>query len=155
MTKKIGNTKAIAISAFLTLQFLLTSCATTSSNISFTQETTQRDKSSALIYVYRLPDIFGAAVSWRVTLDNKVVALLKQGAYFPLQVSPGLHNITIGDTSPTELAIISVGNMRAMRTFFFEANQTYYLKSKGTAVLFMEEEAAMEDLRDMKYDKGI
>lgn len=154
MTKKIGSKKAIAISAFLTLQFLLNSCATTSSNISFTQET-QRDKSSALIYVYRPPHILGAAVSWRVTLDNKIVASLRQGAYFSLQVSPGLHNITIGDTSHTELAIISVGNFRAMRTFNFEANQTYYIKSKGPAVLFVEEDAALEDLRDMKYDKGI
>ena len=55
----------LVIGMLLTVQLLLVSCATTSSQIAF-HEVPFQDKDSAIIYVYRLQSMVGAIAPWAV-----------------------------------------------------------------------------------------
>ena len=138
--------------------YCLSGCATTKSKIAFFEE--QRTKQEAIVYVYRLKSIVGAAAWWNVYLDGKVVGLLTQGAYIPLHVSPGQHSIAVGDIgSPviipwyvsSELSKSEVGADR----FTVKENETYYIRCKGFEVSFLKKEEAMPELSLMKYDPGM
>jgi uncharacterized protein DUF2846 len=132
---------------------LLFACATTKSQISFFEEESKSDY-EAIVYVYRLNSIVGAAANWNVRIDGKVVGVLKQGAYMALHVSPGAHTIKIGESLPIAGDIVEsiADNPNA---FNAKANEIYYIRCAGFVVNFLTKEKAMTELYFMKYDMGM
>jgi hypothetical protein len=170
MRKKRTMKYRLAIVMLLTGLLLLASCATTTSQITFHEEPLQ-DKDSVIIYVYRLRSMVGAIAPWAVRLDNKIVAMLKQNAYFVLHTSPGAHTITIGDS----MAPILIGGVlgqfieavemsaegrkfqkaQASDSSTVSANRVYFYRSAGFAADFVSKEEAMKEIIYMKYDTGL
>ena len=88
--------KVLNLTIFLAIMSFIASCGTTSSNIPFHELIVSADQDDAIIYVYRLPDLAGGAVSMSVLIDNEKVAVLKQNAYAVLRITPGEHIIRVG-----------------------------------------------------------
>jgi len=142
---------------------VFSSCASvTKSKISFYEENF-KDKNDAIIYVYRLKSMAGMIVPWAVHLDDKVVAVLRQNAYTTLHVNPGVHTIIIGDNNNAVYKGLA-GNVAQTAvdmtdivhgTFFANAHETYYIRSKGFSVKILPKEEAMAELINMKFDMGM
>ena len=132
---------------------VVAACGSTSSTIPFREEAMQ-GKADALVYVFRESSMVGAAVSWNVYLDGKVVGILKQGAYMAFHVAPGAHAVRIGDTPPTPVGVIAEAAADNPEAFMAQAGQAYYIRSKGGDVAFLTRDQAMPSLSTMKYDTG-
>lgn len=137
---KLGMKKVLTVALLSTVVLVLTSCGTTTSQIAF-HEVTTNDHNDAIVYIYRLPNIVGAAVKWPVKLDGKEVAALKQNAYVVLYTAPGVHRITVGANE--------------IRTFTAAPNGVYFFRTKGILAYGVTREKAMEEIVDMKYDMGL
>lgn len=147
MTKALG---LVAASGFL---FLSLGCGSSGSTIAFSEEQLHGDN-DAVVYIYREASMVGAAVSWRVRVDDAVVGELRQKAYMVLHVAPGIHTVKIGDSGPLiEGAIVEAiaDNPGAFRA---KEKETYYIRCKGFKVAFLPRGQAMETLKSMKYDMG-
>jgi hypothetical protein len=142
----------------------LAACASTKSTIPF-HEVAPNEPGSAVIYVYRLKSMVGAAVVWNVRLDNKIVAVLNQGAYAVVYAKPGPHTVTIGDSTVilgagrtgsaiTEASLAGEAQAAKDGTFVAEPNGVYFIRSKGFGVDLLPREEAMKDIVEMKYDMG-
>ncbi len=162
---KIGLTAKGALTALvLSLATSLASCATTSSTIPF-HEVAPNEAGGAVIYVYRVKSMVGAAVKWNVRLDNKIVAVLNQGAYAVVYAKPGAHTVTIGDSEVVLMGgavgrtingASQAGEAQAAKdgTFLAQPNGVYFIRSKGFSVDLLPREEAMKDIVEMKYDMG-
>lgn len=133
--------------------FLL-GCATTTSQVSFFEEE-RGIAHEAIVYVYRLKSMVGAAVPWNVRIDDEVVGVLYQGAYMALHVFPGAHTIKIGESFPFIEGAIVEAIADNPSAFNAKENETYYIRSAGFAVEFVTKEKAMTELSSMKYDMGM
>jgi len=129
-------------------------CATTTSQVSFFEEQPKSDH-EAIVYIYRLKSIVGAAAPWNVRIDDEVVGVLYQGAYMALHVSSGAHTIKIGESSPFIEGAIVEAIADNPSAFNAKENETYYIRSDGFAVNFVTKEKAMTELSSMKYDMGM
>ena len=129
-------------------------CAATQSQVSFFEEEPESDH-EAIVYVYRLKSMVGAAVPWNVHIDDEVVGVLYQGAYMALHVSPGAHTIKIGESFPFIEGAIVEAIADNPNAFNAKENETYYLRCSGFAVNFLTKEKAMTELSSMKYDMGM
>ena len=130
-------------------------CAATQSQVSFFEEEPESDH-EAIVYVYRLKSMVGAAVPWNVHIDDEVVGVLYQGAYMALHVSPGAHTIKIGESSPSIMeGTIFEAIPDNPSAFNAKENETYYIRCAGFAVDFVTKEKAMTELPSMKYDMGM
>ncbi len=149
----------------LTVVLTLMACATTSSHISF-YEVSSEDKDRAVIYVYRLPSMVGAAVPWSVRADNQIVANLKQKACVALTVSPGPHTITIAGTPVHlsvpggEAAVDASSEHRDLKSpetgdFTRAKNDAYFIRIKGPNIALVARDEAMKEIVNMKYDVGL
>ena len=105
-------------------------------------------------------------MKWNVRIDNKIVAVLNQGAYAVVCAKPGPHAVTIGDST----VIFAGGLIGAAAngasqsaeteaakngTFVAEPNGVYFIRSKGFGVDMLPREEAMKDIVAMKYDMGM
>jgi uncharacterized protein YigE (DUF2233 family) len=156
--------KRAMVGLIMLLSTSLAACASTKSTIPF-HEVAPNEPGSAVIYVYRLKSMVGAAVVWNVRLDNKIVAVLNQGAYAVVYAKPGPHTVTIGDSTVSfaggavGAAINSAsqaGEAQAAKdgSFVAEPNGVYFIRSKGFGVDLLPREEAMKDIVEMKYDMG-
>lgn len=132
---------------------VLASCATTSSQIAFHEEVT-KDQNDAIVYVYRVPSFVGSAVALVVKLDGGKVAALKQNAYAVFHITPGEHEITVGDSFSLAWTINQAVTKKA-RTFTAVPNQVYFLRSQAGVTFLVTREEAMKEIVDMKYDMGL
>lgn len=69
-----------------------------------------------LVYVYRVPSIKGAAISYDIKVGENVITTLKNGGYFPYQTNPG------------EIEFSAATEAKSAITLDVEAGQTYYIK---------------------------
>ena len=139
---------------FLATGMFLFSCATTTSQVPFFEEEPGIAR-EAIVYVYRLKSMVGAAAPWNVRIDDEVVGVLYQGAYMALHVSSGAHTIKIGESFPFIEGAIVEAIADNPRAFNAKENETYYIRSDGFAVNFVTKEKAMTELSSMKYDMGM
>jgi hypothetical protein len=154
----------VLISLFVISLMFLGCGATTKSSISFSEENYLGDN-DAIIYVYRLPNIVGSAAAWKVRLDGKIVATLRQNAYLVLHVTPGEHELKVGDPGlmPASLGTIKGSNTPVATKYsvvdqanFFtaKAKEIYCFRSNGFEEGFLPQKKAWEELKLMKYDPG-
>jgi hypothetical protein len=143
----------------LLLSLALCGCgAVTNSTVAF-REDSLRDSSDAIIYVYRLRSVVGAAVPLNVRLDGKIVGVLRQDAYMALHLPAGEHSLRIGDS---ESPIVLGPGVRALAAaleatsgkFILAPRGVYYLRSQGLSVTFLTREDAMAELSSMMLDTG-
>ena len=154
--KKVFSSALLSIVAFA-----LTSCATSTSQIAFHEETT-KDQNDVIVYIYRLPNIVGAAVDWSVKFDGKEVAVLQPKTYAVLHTTPGAHTVKIGDLAFTTYLDVSTAvagsimDSVARNNGMFTAapNGVYFFRSNGFVAYFVTKEEAMKEIVDMKYDIG-
>lgn len=73
----------------------------------------------AIIYVYREPGMFGAALSWDILVDGESVGTVYQGTYLWHRVSPGEHTVRVRHNSH-----ISERTIRA------EPGREYYIEQR-------------------------
>lgn len=100
------------ISAILLLLFL-SGCA--AKGPAFTQiDNLSVDK--GLVYIYRVPSIKGAAISYDIHANKNPIFTLKNGGYFPYQTNPG------------EIEFSASTEAKSAITLDVEAGQTYYIK---------------------------
>jgi len=151
--KGVVMKKSCLLLSFLAALMLFQGCAFTKSKISFFEEKFNNDR-EALVYVYRLKSMVGASVSWNVRIDDKVVGVLKQGAYMVLHISPGVHTIKIGESGPLITGAIVEAIAQNPDAFRAKENEIYYVRSGGFSVEFATKEKAMRELPSMKYDMG-
>ena len=69
-----------------------------------------------LVYIYRVPSIKGAAISYDIKVGENAITTLKNGGYFPYQTTPG------------EVEFSAKTEARSAVTIDVEAGQTYYVK---------------------------
>ena len=161
MKSRLTVRNVLAPPMLLTLAMVLMSCASTSSTIPF-HEVPPNEPGGAVIYVYRLKSMVGAAVKWNVRLDDKIVAVLNQGAYAVVHTKPGPHTVTIGDyqvvfTGGVVGAAVHAAEVQSAQkagSFLAEPNGVYFLRSKGFSVDLLPQAEAMKDIVEMKYDMG-
>lgn len=169
MRVKLFSGNVLVVMVLLTVELLLSSCATTNSKIAFHEEQFQ-EKDESIIYIYRRKSVVGAAVRWVVRLDNTNVAMLSQNAYVALHTPPGPHTITIGD-APVSFSTLMMGGAlpaaldsgtaaldrkaREKGTFVTGANEIYFIRSEGFNVSLVAKERALREISRMKYDTGL
>ena len=146
--------KSYLMIMLLATGMFLFSCATTTSQVSFFEEEPESDH-EAIVYIYRLKSMVGAAASWNVRIDYEVVGVLNQGAYMALHVVPGAHTIKIGESFPYIEGAIVEAIADNPSAFNAKENETYYIRCAGFAVDFVTKEKAMTELSSMKYDMGM
>jgi hypothetical protein len=82
---------------------LILGCANyTKSKIPFSEEQLKNEQES-IIYIYRLKNMVGGIVGWKVYLDKTVVGTLNQGAYMVLHVASGVHSVDIGEARDADV----------------------------------------------------
>jgi hypothetical protein len=133
---------------------VLTSCATTSSQIAFHEEVITKNQNDAIVYIYRIPSFVGGAVGLPVKLDDKEVAVLKQNAYVVLRITTGEHIITVGKSFTLGFAINQAITKKS-RTFTAVPKGVYFLRSQAAVTFLVTREEAMKEIVDMKYDMGL
>ncbi len=137
-----------------TVALVLTSCATTSSQIAFHEEVITKNQNDAIVYIYRIPSFVGGAVGLPVKLDDKEVAVLKQNAYVVLRITTGEHIITVGKSFTLGFAINQAITKKS-RTFTAVPKGVYFLRSQAAVTFLVTREEAMKEIVDMKYDMGL
>ena len=143
--------KSYLMIMLLATGMLLFGCATTKSLVPFFEEEPGIAR-EAIVYVYRLKSMVGAAAPWNVRIDDEVVGVLYQGAYMALHVDPGAHTIKIGESSPFIEGLIVEAIADNPNAFNAKKNEKYYIRSDGFVVDFVTKEKAMPELSSMKYD---
>jgi hypothetical protein len=151
---KVGIKKVLTIALLLTVVLVLTSCATTSSQIAFHEEVTTKNQNDAIVYVYRVPSFVGSAVTLPVIIDEKKVANLKQNAYVVFHITPGEHEIKVGESFTLGFAINQAVTKKS-RTFTAVPNGVYFLRSQAAVTFLVTREEAMKEIVEMKYDLGL
>ena len=130
----------VPTSLALVLVFAVGCGATTKSTIPYHEEA-MRGTDDAIVYIFRQEDLVGSVGPFNVHVDGKIVGALKQSAYMPVHVLPGIHSVQIGEPcSPEE--------------FKTRAGETYYILSKGAYMSFLSKDQALPILQTMKYDMG-
>lgn len=146
--------------------------ATTRSTMPFIEIAPEdiKGKDTALIYVYRVPDMAGAAGPWAVRLDGQLVALLKQNAYLVLVVRPGRHRVVLGDKPDSYTGSVGKNplgqglDMAADGIFARAADQgtfdtvdggVYFLRMEGVDIDAVSRDDAVQELVRMRYDTGL
>lgn len=71
----------------------------------------------AIIYVYREPGMFGAALAWDILVDGESVGTVHQGTYLWHRVPPGEHTVRVRHNSHV-----------SERTINAEAGREYYIQ---------------------------
>lgn len=150
---KHGMKKVLTVALLSMVVLFLTSCGT-SSQIAFHEEVF-KDPNDAIVYVYRLSGILGAAVGWSVKLDGKEFAVLKQKAYAVIRTTPGEHIITVGEAGLNIAANVIEASTKNLRTFTATPNGVYFFRCKGGYQAFVTREEAMKEIVEMKYDMGL
>lgn len=145
--------KIYTITLFFSIISLVSSCATTSSKITFHEIKTTADDINAIVYVYRLPSILGASVSWSVQLDDKEIAKLKKNAYAVLRATPGMHRIQVGKVGHVSSAIV-MESTKDLRTFIADPKGVYFFRCHGGSQRWVTREEAMTEIVRMKFDMG-
>ena len=146
--------KSYLMIILLSTGMFLLGCVTTKSQVSFFEEKPVNDQ-EAIVYVYRLKSMVGAAVPWNVRIDDEVEGILYQGAYMALHVDPGVHTIKIGESFPFIEGAIVEAIADNPNAFNAKKNEKYYIRSDGFSVDFVTKEKAMTELSSMKYDMGM
>jgi hypothetical protein len=133
----------------LALSVLIASCA--SSGPPF-HEVAPKEKDGAIVYVYRLSSIVGAAVSWAVRLDDVKVASIRSGTYTVVYTTPGIHTLLIAD-SPLLVGLILDPLLKEAGAFKAEANGVYFVRCAGFKFpQFVSREEAMKEIVHMSFD---
>jgi hypothetical protein len=110
---RINLRKSFAIITSLLLLAFLSGCA--AKGPAFTQiDNLSTDK--GLVYIYRVPSIKGAAISYDIYANEKPIFTLKNGGYFPYQTNTG------------EIEFSASTEAKSAITVDVEAGQTYYIK---------------------------
>jgi hypothetical protein len=151
---KVRKNIVITVALLFTVVLLFTSCATTSSQIAFHEEVIAGDQNDALIYVYRIPSFVGSAVSLPVQVDGKKVAVLKQKAYVVFRVTPGEHEISVGN-SATLAWVVNQAVTKKSRTLIAVPKGVYFIRSQAGVSFVVPREDAMQEIGEMKYDMGL
>ena len=147
--------KIFTLSLLLTILVIILGCSsTTNSLISFSEEKYKNDD-DAIIYIYRLKSMVGAATGWNVYVDELQVGVLKQNAYMVLHVAPGKHSIKIGDSGPILDDAIANAIAQNPEAFIFKGKESYYIRSQGFTVRLITKDMAMPELKEMKFDMGL
>lgn len=133
----------------LPLSVLIASCA--SSGPPF-HEVAPKEKDGAIVYVYRLSSIVGAAVSWAVRLDGVKVASVGSGSYTVVHTTAGIHTLLIAD-SPLLVGLILDPLLKEAGAFKAEANGVYFVRSSGFKFpQFVSREEAMKEIVQLPFD---
>jgi len=123
----------------------LTGCASVSKQATNVFPEAQPD--SGLVYFYREKKFVGAAVSYNVREQDKIIGAIANGTYFFVHATPGEHTYK----ASTEADILKTVDVEAGKTYYIRCGVDMGFMAGRPSLTLVAEAEAKSVIRDLTY----